>query len=781
VPLDINTRIANSLNIQLQQVSSTVTLLDDGASVPFIARYRKEATGGLDDIQLRNLVEQLTYLRELDARRTTILNSITEQGKLTEELAAAINNTDNKTALEDLYLPYKPKRRVKAQIAREAGLEPLALDLLANHHLNPEIEAAKYLNPEHNIVDTKSALDGAKFIIMELMAENADVLAKIRNNLWQTAMLTTNVIEGKAESGVKFADYFSFNEPIKSIPSHRVLAAMRGANEKILSLSITLSINIASPNEYEHIILDAYNINPENNANNLAGHWLYECVKLCFKTKIFVSLETEILSQLRENADLDAIKVFSTNLHNLLLQAPIGNKSIIGLDPGIRTGVKVAAIDNTGKLLDTCTIYPFQPHNKYVNSIETLAALIKKYQIELISIGNGTASRETENLVNDMLKQYPELNVGKVMVSEAGASVYSASEFASIEFPNLDVSLRGAVSIARRLQDPLAELVKIDPKAIGVGQYQHDVNQNQLSQALINTVEDCVNSVGVDLNTASIPLLTHVSGLNATIAKNIVSYRDKHGKYTNRNQLKEVSRLGEKAFEQSAGFLKILDGDNMLDSSAVHPESYPLVALIAKKLNTIPDQLIANNAILKNIKPTEFVSDGYGLPTIIDVLHELEKPGRDPRGTFKTAQFKDGVNSINDLTAGMVLEGIVTNVTNFGAFVDIGVHQDGLVHISEITNRFISNPSEILKTGQIVRVTVLQADSKRHRISLSMKSASSTHNNANNKNNTDKNSRLPQSQQQQQNTSKSAPVSAPANPMTALSAAFAKTFPKKTP
>ncbi len=732
--LSIASRLAKSLNIREIQVVNTIKLLDEGATVPFIARYRKEVTDSLDDTQLRNLVEKLTYLRELDERRETILKSITEQGKLTTELEVAILAADNKTTLEDLYLPYKQKRRTKAQIAREAGLEPLALEILNNQDIAVEILAEKYINqdqplleqmilePNHlgqSVLDIQSALDGARYIILDIFAENATIISRTRDKLWNEALLTTKVIGGKETDGVKFSDYFDYSESLRSIPSHRALAALRGYNAKVLRLSLTFQEqemqNPTYISSYHQVIIDEFNI-------NLNHKWLIESVKLCFKAKIFVSLETELLNKIRDQSDDEAIKVFATNLHNLLLQAPAGTKTTIGLDPGIRTGVKVAVIDNTGKVLETTTIYPFQHENGYQNSIMTLYNLAKKYKAELISIGNGTASRETEKLVNEMLNKYSEIKATTVIVSEAGASIYSASEYAALEFPDLDVSIRGAVSIGRRLQDPLAELVKIEPKSIGVGQYQHDVNQIKLSNSLSNVVEDCVNSVGVNVNTASIPLLTKVSGLTNVIATNIVNFRDQNGKFKNRNQFKKVPRLGEKTFEQCAGFLRIYDGDNRLDESAVHPESYPLIDMISHKLGTNINQLVANSELIRQIKPSELVSESYGLPTIIDVLKELEKPGRDPRGEFKTAKFKDNVNEINDLSVGMELEGIVTNVTNFGAFIDIGVHQDGLVHISEITNKFIENPNQILKTGQIVKVRVLEIDKTRKRIALTMKS-----------------------------------------------------------
>lgn len=720
---NINVRLAQSLGLNLNQVENTVKLLDDGSTVPFIARYRKEATDGLSDTQLRGLVERLTYLRELDDRRETILKSINDQGKLTVELEHSILQTDNKTVLEDLYLPYKPKRRTKAQIAKESGLSPLAMDILQNQMLDIEQEAAKYVDIEKNIPDIKTALEGSRYIIMDVFAEKASILSKIRDKLWQEGLVTTNVIEGKEDIGLKFKDYFNYSEAIKSIPSHRALAAFRGYNEKLLSLALTYPEQQIIPrsqiNSYEQIIIDEFNIDSSHK-------WLVDSVRLCFKAKIFISLENELLNTIKEQAELEAIKVFANNLRHLLLQAPAGTKTTIGLDPGIRTGVKIAVMDATGQVTETATIYPFEPRNDYARSINILATLSKKFHAELIAIGNGTASRETEKLVGDMFKQYPEIKATKIIVSEAGASVYSASEYASKELPDMDVSLRGAVSIGRRLQDPLAELVKIDPKAIGVGQYQHDVNQVKLSACLDNVVEDCVNSIGVDLNTASIPLLTRIAGLNIIIATNIVNYRNQNGKFTERNELKQIARLGEKTFEQCAGFLRIYGGKNKLDESAVHPEAYPLIDDISKKTGIQLNQIINNSDLVNSLKPSDFVSDKYGLPTILDVFSELDKPGRDPRGEFKTAQFSDTVQTINDLSIGMELEGIISNVTNFGAFVDIGVHQDGLVHISELTDKFIKNPNEIVKTGQIVKVRVLEIDKQRKRISLSMKGLNNT-------------------------------------------------------
>lgn len=738
--LNIEQRLANLLNVQLHQVTNTVELLDDGATVPFIARYRKEITGGLDDTQLRLLAEKLIYLRELDERREAILKSIREQEKLTPELEEVIYAADNKTTLEDLYLPYKPKRRTKAQIAKEAGLETLALRLIEDQTQEPLKLASQYLNPEANINTAQDALDGARYIVLDIFAENATLLAKLRERFTHEGILCAKVVPGQEEAGVKFSDYFAHQELVKHIPSHRALAILRGNNEGFLSISIEYpelqTLARGETSNFEQLIINEFEIT----ADLAASNWLRECVRLAWKAKIYPSLENELLGIMRDQADTEAIRVFATNLHNLLLQAPAGSKTTLGLDPGIRTGVKAAVIDNTGKLLATHTIYPFTRDRE--EAMLVIAKLCKSHNVELISIGNGTASRETEQLVKDVCKQFKELNLQIVIVSEAGASIYSASEFAAKEFPDLDVTLRGAVSIARRLQDPLAELVKIDPKSIGVGQYQHDVNQHKLASSLANVVEDCVNAVGVDVNTASAPLLARVSGLNSIIANNIVTYRDLNGKFNNRKQLTKVARLGDKTFEQCAGFLRINDGKNPLDKSAVHPESYPLVEIIAAKHGVLLTDLIGNSQLINSIKATDFVSDGYGLPTIQDVLKELEKPGRDPRGEFKTAQFKDGINSISDLQVGMELEGIISNVANFGAFIDIGVHQDGLVHISAIADQFVANPNDVLKVGQIVKVRVEEVDERRKRIALTMKglnklnipaSANQTRNNTNNR------------------------------------------------
>ncbi|MBA2657447.1 MAG: RNA-binding transcriptional accessory protein [Tatlockia sp.] len=706
--------IAQELNVKVSQVETTIRLLDDGATVPFIARYRKEATQGLDDTQLRQLVERLYYIRELNERRTVVLQSIREQEKLTPELEKAILAADTKTRLEDLYLPHRPKRRTKAQLAREAGLLPLAEGLWQDPTKEPSSFAEQFINPEAEIVDTKTALDGARQILMELFGEDAELINKLREYLWQHAILKS-IGNPDAKSSNKYSDYFDYAEPIKKIPSHRALALFRGRRENVLKLSLVLKDDA----DYGEKQVAAYfNILDEQRA---ADSWLLDTVRLTWKAKIFTKLELELVTRLREAADVEAINVFARNLRDLLLAAPAGQQITIGLDPGIRTGVKAAVIDLTGKVLDYTTIFPFAPLNEWHQAIAELAKLAARHQVNLISIGNGTGSRETERLVGDLIKMYPDLKLTKVVVSEAGASVYSASELAANEFPDLDVSIRGAVSIARRLQDPLAELVKIDPKAIGVGQYQHDVNQARLARSLEGVVEDCVNAVGVDVNTASPALLTHISGLNETLAKNLVQHRDENGAFLNREQLKNVARMGEKSFQQAAGFLRITNGENTLDASAVHPEAYPLVEKILADLNVDLKQIIANPELLKSVNAENYVSEHFGLPTIRDVLRELEKPGRDPRPAFKTVNFKEGVEDIAHLHEGMILEGVVSNVTNFGAFVDIGVHQDGLVHISAMTNRYISDPSTIVKAGDIVTVKVVEVDKERRRIGLSMK------------------------------------------------------------
>lgn len=708
--------IAQELKVKVSQVETAIRLLDEGATVPFIARYRKEATEGLDDSQLRFLAERLIYLRELDERRTVVLQSIREQEKLTAELEQSILAADTKTRLEDLYLPFRPKRRTKAQIAIEAGLDPLAQALWTNPDLDPEEQATQYINAETGVEDSKAALEGARHILMEHFAEDADLINELREHLWQHAIVKSVGSSKKKEAVNKFSDYFDYSEAIKKIPSHRALALFRGRRESVLQVNLLLPDT--ESNYGEDKVAAHFKIVDQKRK---ADAWLLETVRMTWKVKLFTKLELELLTRLREMADEEAIKVFSRNLRDLLLAAPAGPQITIGLDPGIRTGVKVVVVDSTGKLLDYTVVFPFAPQNEWHQSIADLAKLAVKYQVNLISIGNGTGSRETERLVTDMIKMYPDMQLAKIIVSEAGASVYSASELAANEFPDLDVTLRGAVSIARRLQDPLAELVKIEAKSIGVGQYQHDVNQTRLARSLDGVVEDCVNAVGVDINTASAALLSHVSGLNDTLAKNIVQYRDENGAFVNRNQLKNINRMGEKAFQQSAGFLRIMNGDNPLDASCVHPEAYPLVEkIIADKKIDIP-QMIGNREILNSVNAAEYADENYGLPTIIDILRELEKPGRDPRPEFKTAQFKEGVEDIKHLHEGMILEGVVSNVTNFGAFVDIGVHQDGLVHISAMTNRFITDPRTIVKAGDIVTVKVVEVDQERKRIGLSMK------------------------------------------------------------
>jgi uncharacterized protein len=709
-------QITAELKVQPQQIKAAVELLDGGATVPFIARYRKEVTGALDDTQLRTLEDRLRYLREMEDRRSAIISSIEEQGKMIPALNKEILAADTKTRLEDLYLPYKQKRRTKGQIAIEAGLEPLANSLYEDPTLTPEIEAENFIVADDGIADIKAALDGARFILMERFAENAELIGKLRNFLWENAELASSVVKGKESEGAKFSDYFDRSEPLKTIPSHRALALFRGRKEGVLSVNIITGEEAPNPSPCEAIVASCYNI---KNHDRPADKWLSEVVRWTWRIKLYTHLETDLLGQIREAAETEAIRVFSTNLKDLLLLPPAGQKASIGLDPGLRTGVKVAVIDATGKVLDHCAIYPTPPQNKIEESIHVLASLAKKHNVELVAIGNGTGSRETDRFVADLIKQHPALNLKKVMVNEAGASIYSASELAAKEFPDLDVTIRGAVSIARRLQDPLAELVKIDPKSIGVGQYQHDVSQTALARQLETVVEDCVNAVGVDLNTASVPLLASVSGLNRSIAENIVSYRDVNGAFSSRATLKQVPRLGEKTFEQAAGFLRVANGSNPLDASAVHPESYGLVESIAKDNEKQVAQIIGDREFLKNINATKYANDKIGVITISDIISELEKPGRDPRGEFKTADFADGVETMKDLKVGMILEGSVTNVTNFGAFVDIGVHQDGLVHISALADKFVKDPHEVVKAGDIVKVKVMEVDLDRGRIALS--------------------------------------------------------------
>ncbi|KTD58289.1 transcriptional accessory protein [Legionella sainthelensi] len=708
--------IAQEIKVKPAQVEAAIRLLNEGATVPFIARYRKEATEGLDDIQLRFIDERVLYLRELDERRAVVLQSIREQEKLTPELEKSILAADTKTRLEDLYLPFRPKRRTKAQIAVEAGLDPLAQKLWKSPELDPEEQAAHFVNPDAGVEDAKAALEGARHILMEHFAEDADLINELREYLWQHGIVKSVGSAKKKETINKFSDYFDYAEAIKKIPSHRALALFRGRRESVLQVSLVLPEQDLSYGEQK--VAAHFHIADHQRK---ADGWLLETVRLTWKVKLFTKLELELLTRLREIADEEAIKVFSRNLRDLLLAAPAGPKITIGLDPGIRTGVKVVVVDETGKLLDYTVVFPFAPQHEWHAAITDLAKLAAKYHVNLISIGNGTGSRETERLVSELIKMYPDLKLNKVIVSEAGASVYSASEIASQEFPDLDVTLRGAVSIARRLQDPLAELVKIEAKSIGVGQYQHDVNQTRLARTLDGVVEDCVNAVGVDVNTASAALLSHISGLNETLAKNIVLYRDEHGAFKNRMELKNVGRMGDKAFQQSAGFLRIMNGDNPLDASCVHPEAYPLVEKIIANKKVDIKNLIGNKEQLRSVNAEQFVDEQFGLPTIKDVLSELEKPGRDPRPEFKTAQFKEGIEDIEHLEEGMILEGVVSNVTNFGAFIDIGVHQDGLVHISAMTHKFISDPRTVVKAGDIVTVKVVEIDKERKRIGLSMK------------------------------------------------------------
>ncbi|OYQ31379.1 RNA-binding transcriptional accessory protein [Niveispirillum lacus] len=718
--LSIAHKIAAELSVRPAQVEAAVGLLDEGATVPFIARYRKEVTGGLDDTQLRNLEERLRYLREMEERRATILASIHEQGKMTPELAKQISEADTKTRLEDLYLPYRPKRRTKAMIAREAGLEPLADRLLSTPTLSPESEAAGFVSADKGVADVKAALEGARAILVERMGEDATLVGRLRDFAQSQGRIVSALVDGKAEEGAKFSDYFDFSEPLTKMPSHRALALFRGRAAGVLDLKLAVGDDPVpgSAHPAEGLIAAAFGIQDRGRP---ADRWLAECCRWAWKTKISLHIELDLMNVLREKAEDEAITVFGRNLKDLLLAPPAGQRATLGLDPGIRTGVKVAVVDATGKLLDTTTVYPHEPRKDWQGSLATLAVLVKRHNVDLIAIGNGTASRETDKLAADLIALLPDHRITKVMVSEAGASVYSASEVAALEFPKLDVSLRGAVSIARRLQDPLAELVKIDPKSIGVGQYQHDVSPAKLSRALDAVVEDCVNGVGVDLNTASVPLLARVSGLSENVAKNVIAFRDEKGAFRSRRQLLDVPRLGPKAFEQAAGFLRIRDGENPLDGSSVHPEAYPVVERILKKTGRPLAKLIGDVGFLQSLDPADFTDEKFGIPTVTDILKELEKPGRDPRPEFKTAQFKDGVEELKDLQLGMVLEGVVTNVTAFGAFVDVGVHQDGLVHISQLSHTFVKDPHSVVKAGDIVKVKVLEVDLKRKRVALTMK------------------------------------------------------------
>nr|WP_202035469.1 Tex family protein [Streptomyces mexicanus] len=714
----IEGRIAEELGVRERQVKAAVELLDGGSTVPFIARYRKEATEMLDDAQLRTIEERLRYLRELEDRRTAILESVREQGKLTEELEAQIRGAETKARLEDIYLPYKPKRRTKAQIAREAGLEPLADGLLTDPGVEPLAAAAAFVDPDKGVADPQAALDGARAILTERFSEDADLIGELRERMWVRGRLAAKVREGKEEAGAKFADYFDFAEPFTDLPSHRVLAMLRGEKEEVLDLVLEPEEPTDGPSSYEGIVARRFGIADRGRP---ADKWLLDTVRWAWRTRILVHLGIDLRLRLRTAAEDEAVNVFAANLRDLLLAAPAGTRTTLGLDPGFRTGVKVAVVDATGKVVATDVIHPHVPANRWDEAIAKLAKLAKEHAVELIAIGNGTASRETDKLAGELIAKHPELKLTKVMVSEAGASVYSASEYASRELPDMDVSLRGAVSIARRLQDPLAELVKIDPKSIGVGQYQHDLSEVKLSRSLDAVVEDCVNGVGVDVNTASVPLLARVSGITASLAENIVAHRDANGPFTSRAQLKKVPRLGPKAFEQCAGFLRIRGGEDPLDASSVHPEAYPVVRRMVKTTGQEVASLIGNTGVLRSLRPADFVDDTFGLPTVTDILKELEKPGRDPRPAFRTATFKEGVEKISDLSAGMVLEGVVTNVAAFGAFVDVGVHQDGLVHVSAMSRTFVKDPRDVVKPGDIVKVKVLDVDIPRKRISLTLR------------------------------------------------------------
>ncbi len=717
-PVSVTPRIAAELGVLERQVVAAVELLDGGATVPFIARYRKEVTGALDDAQLRTLEERLRYLREMEERRAAILESIRAQGKLDDALEAQIMAADSKARLEDIYLPYKPKRRTKAQIAREAGLEPLADALLTDPTRDPRQAAEPFVNQEKGVADPPAALDGARAILVERFAEDADLIGELRERMWSRGRLVSRVREGRQEAGAKFADYFDFAEPFTKLPSHRILAMFRGEKEEVLELTLEPEEPTDGPSSYEIRIAQRFAVTDQGRP---ADRWLLDTVRLAWRTRILVHLGGDLRARMWQAAEDEAVRVFATNLRDLLLAAPAGARPTMGLDPGFRTGVKVAVVDATGKVVATGTIYPHEPARRWDESISTLARLASAHRVELIAIGNGTASRETDKLAADLIARHPELKLTKVVVSEAGASVYSASAYASRELPELDVSLRGAVSIARRLQDPLAELVKIDPKSIGVGQYQHDLAETKLSRSLDAVVEDCVNAVGVDVNTASVPLLTRVSGIGDGLAANIVLHRDANGQFRSRRSLKDVARLGPKAFEQCAGFLRIRDGDDPLDASSVHPEAYPVVRRILAATSTDIRSLIGNGALLRTLEPGRFVDDTFGLPTVTDILKELEKPGRDPRPAFKTATFTEGVESLADLKPGMQLEGVVTNVAAFGAFVDVGVHQDGLVHVSAMSKTFVRDPREVVKPGDVVRVKVLDVDVARKRISLTLR------------------------------------------------------------
>jgi uncharacterized protein len=771
--------LAEELAVHEKQIDAAIALLDEGATVPFISRYRKEVTGGLDDTQMRQLEERLRYLREMEERRTTILGSISEQGKLTPALEQAILSADTKSRLEDLYLPYKLKRRTKAMIAREAGLEPLAEALLGDPSLNPEASAEDFLNPDAGFADTKAVLDGAKQILMERFAEDADLLARLREYLQAESLLAARLIPGKEQEGAKFSDYFEHTEAFRTTPSHRALAMFRGRKEGVLMLDLRISADEtpADTHPCEAMIASHWNIQDKQRA---ADKWLTEVVRWTWRVKLLTHLQSDLLTDLRERAEQDAIKVFASNLKDLLLAAPAGPKATIGLDPGLRTGVKMAVVDATGKVLDHGAIFPTPPQNKTREATATLLAMIEKYDIKLISIGNGTGSRETDRFVGEVLAGRPDLDVRKVMVNEAGASIYSASEFAAREFPDLDVTIRGAVSIARRLQDPLAELVKIDPQSIGVGQYQHDVSQVQLGRQLNTVVEDCVNAVGVDLNTASAPLLTRVSGLSQRIADNIVMLRDAQGKFSDRKSLLQVSGMGAKTYQQSAGFLRVMGGSNPLDASAVHPESYAVVEKIAATCQKSVHSIIGDSTFLRSVNAADYVSDEFGLPTVTDILGELDKPGRDPRPEFKTAKLQDGVEKIGDLKLDMVLEGTVTNVTSFGAFVDVGVHQDGLVHISAMSEKFIKDPRDAAKAGDIVKVKVMAIDVPRQRIGLSMRLTDSAEDQEQPRGGDQQRRNRPATSSPKKNNGRSAsPRQQEQKPSGAFAAAFAKAQDKR--
>lgn len=772
----ITRRIAEDISATIAQVNAAITLLDEGATVPFIARYRKEVTMGLDDTQLRNLEERLVYLRDMEDRRTAILKSVEEQGKLSDELKLSLMEAETKTRLEDLYAPYKPRRRTKAQIAREAGIEPLLDALLVDPTLSPEISAKDYLNEEAGFADASAVLAGARNIFLERAAEQADLVGKLRDYVWTNAQLVSVLVKGQEESGSKFKDYFEYSEELKKIPSHRALALFRGRGEGVLRVSLAIKgqddlEKYTDMGICDSMVANHFNLSDQGRA---ADNWLVESARWGWRVKVSSQLEVESYTRLRESAEEEAIRVFGDNLRDLLLAAPAGTRATMGLDPGLRTGVKVVVLDETGKHLEHATIYPHVPKRQWDQSIELLAKLCAKHKVDLISIGNGTASRETDKLAKELIQRYPKLRLTSIVVSEAGASVYSASELAAKEFPDLDVSIRGAVSIARRLQDPLAELVKIEPKAIGVGQYQHDVNQYALARKLDAIIEDCVNAVGVEINTASAPLLTKVSGLSDTLANNIVAYREEHGAFKSRQQLLKVPRLGAKAFEQAAGFLRIHNGDNPLDASAVHPEAYPVVENIIKRNNKTINDIIGDIQFLSTLSANDFTDAIFGEFTVRDIIGELDKPGRDPRPEFKTAVFKEGVETVKDLKPDMILEGVITNVTNFGAFVDIGVHQDGLVHISAITDKFIKDPREVIKTGEVVKVKVMEVDAARNRIALTMRldDMAEQHGKKDaNKSEPDKSSN---SRNHRQNKNRSHNTSKAEQPITAMAAAFAK-------